>query len=109
MIIKYKVEKWMIQEKQIEIKDPMNVFLKGENYLEKSYFGIWNDKNRIFIISILNGDTIKYYSYSNMDFDVSEYLSQYLRNCEKVEIITKNEFKQQIQNIIKIIDINVNI
>ena len=39
-----------------------------------------------------------------MNFDVSEYLSQYLRNCEKVEIITKNEFKQQIQNIIKIIE-----
>lgn len=107
MIIKYETSEYKTESMQIEIEDTKNVFLQGTNPYDglPTYFGIWNNKGTLVIITIISWRTIKYQRWLNPDGYTECDIKEYLKNNRNVKTITKEEFKQQIQNIREILEI----
>lgn len=106
MTIQYKVNcvKGM---KQIEIEDTKNVFLKGTDfyYEHPTYFGVWNNKNTLVIVTIINWQTIKYKRLLNIDLSTDNDIIEYLKNNNNVTNITKAEFKEQMKYVQEVLEI----
>lgn len=107
MIIKYEISKFVRKKAQIEIKDTKNVFLKGTNPYDglNTYFGIWTKEDGIAIVNITSWRNIRYeYSLSKKIY-TEQYIKKYLENNINVTIISKQEFKKEIDHIRSILEI----
>ncbi len=107
MIIEYEISKYVKENKQIEILDTKNVFLKGKNPYDNmdTYFGVWINDNNLSIVTIKSWHTISYKSYLNTNLDTESDIQEYLNNNKNVTIITRDEFKEQIDNIRSILKV----
>lgn len=107
MIIQYEVSKYTKEHKQIEIQDTKNVFLKGTNPYDglPTYFGIWNNKNTLVIATIISWRTIKYERWLSLSGYTESYIKEYLSQNKNVQVISKDEFKEQIDNVREIFEI----
>ncbi|MBS5857910.1 MAG: hypothetical protein KIC60_05430 [Clostridium sp.] len=105
MIIEYEVSKYIKEMQKLEIKDTKNVFLKGRNTYDNlpTYFGIWNNDGILSIVTIISYRTINYKHYLNENLSTKYDIEQYLKCNKNIEIISRNEFKEQIDNIISIL------
>lgn len=107
MIIEYETSKYVKEKNKLEIVDTHNVFLNGKNPYDglDTYFGIWTNKNTLVIVTIISWRTISYKCYLKTSLPTKNDIQEYLEHNKNVKIITKDEFKEQIQNIRSIIDI----
>ncbi len=107
MIIEYETSKYVKENQRIEIPDTKNVFLKGKNPYDglDTYFGIWNNNNTLVIVTIISWRTIYYERYLNTSVYTACNIKKYLEQNENVKVITKAEFKKQIDNIRSIMEI----
>lgn len=107
MIIEYKTRKNVTEKKQLEIEDTKNVFLKGNNPYDAlpSYFGIWENRNYLVIITITGLRYMNYQYYVNNDISTNIDIKNYLEYNENVKIVTRDEFKEQIQHIKMLLEI----
>ena len=107
MIIEYKVGKYIYEDKKIEIKDDKNIFFKGTNPYDglSTYFGIWENENGLAMVTIISNRNISYeYSRSKVIHTLPD-IKKYLEGNRDVKIISKKEFKDQLDRIQKIIEI----
>ncbi len=107
MNIEYETRKFVDEKRQFNIEDSKNVFLKGINPYDNlpTYFGIWENDNKLSIVSIISYRNIKYGCYLNTNLSTESDIKEYLRYNDNVKIITKDEFKEQIQKINSILRI----
>lgn len=107
MIIEYQMSKYVKEKKQLEIADTHNIFLSGKNPYDNlpTYFGIWTNKNTLVIVTIISWRTISYKRYLNTNLSTKSDVQEYLEHNKNVQIITRDEFREQIQNIKSIIEI----
>ena len=107
MIIEYKNNNIKRESKKIEIEDPKNVFLKGKNIYDNlpTYFGVWLNDGCLSIVTIISYRTINYKSYMNPNISTKYDIQEYLKNSKDVVVIEKNQFKEQINHITKILKI----
>ena len=107
MIIEYKTSKYVTEEKQLEIADTKNVFLKGRNIYDNlpTYFGIWPNGGCLSIVTIISYRTISYKNYLNPSLSTICDIQEYLKNSKDVKVIEKSEFKEQIEHITTILKI----
>ena len=101
MIIEYEKNKYVTEIKQLEITDSKNVFLKGKNMYDNlpTYFGIWENNGGLSIVTIIRYCIISYKYYLSTNLSTVCDIQEYLRNSNNVEIINKDEFKEQINYI----------
>lgn len=101
MIIEYAKNKYVTEIKQLEIKDSKNVFLKGKNMYDNlpTYFGIWENNGGLSIVTIIRYCIISYKYYLSTNLSTVCDIQEYLKNSNNVEIINKDEFKEQINYI----------
>lgn len=107
MIIEYKTGRFIKESDQIEIADTKNVFLRGKHpdHRYTTYFGIWIHEETIRIVTIMGWHIIDYKCYLSSNLPVKDDILEYLEHNTDIKIITKDEFKEQVQHIRKIIDI----
>lgn len=107
MVIKYKTGRYLSENRKIEIKDTKNVFLKGRNPYDHlpTFFGIWINGNGLSIVTIVSYHTISYKYYFNIKLPTKCDIQNYLQNNDNVKIITKNEFKEQMDHVRSILKI----
>lgn len=107
MLIEYEISKFEKQKAQIEITDPKNVFLKGTNPYDglNTYFGIWTKDNGLAIVNITSWRNISYKYYLNKDLSTQVDIELYLEHNNNVKIISKEEFKKEIDHIRTILEI----
>lgn len=107
MIIRYKTSKYVEKYCELEIKDSKNVFLKGRNIYDNlpTYLGIWNNDGMLSIVTIISYRTINYKHYLSENLSTKYDIEQYLKCNDNIEIISRNEFKEQIDKIITILNI----
>ncbi len=107
MIIEYETSKYLKEKKQLEIEDTKNIFLKGRNMYDNlpTYFGIWANNGGLSIVTITSYRTISYEHYLNTNLSTLCDIREYLRNSKNVEVIEKNEFKEQMDHIRSIFEI----
>ena len=70
-----------------------------------TYFGVWINNNTLSIVTIISWRTISYKSYLNTNLSTKNDIQEYLNNNKNVTIITRDEFKEQIDNIKSILEI----
>lgn len=106
-MIEYETRKFIDEKRQLNIEDSKNVFLKGTNPYDglPTYFGIWQNNNKLSIVTIISYRNIKYASYLNTSLSTENDIKEYLRYNNNVKIIAKDEFKKQIQHINSILRI----
>ncbi len=107
MVIEYETSKYVKQTNQIEIADTKNVFLKGRNIYDNlpTYFGIWVNNSCLSIVTIISYRTISYKYYLNTNISTKRDIQEYLKNSNNVEIIEKEQFREQINHIKTILEI----
>lgn len=107
MVIKYTTNKFVEEEKEIEIQDTKNVFLEGKNPYDNlpTYFGIWLNDGHLSIVTIISYRTINYECYLNPSLSTKCDIQEYLKDNEDVKVIEKSEFKEQIEHIKTILKI----
>lgn len=107
MIIEYETRKFVGEKKQLNIEDSKNVFLKGTNPYDglSTYFGIWENDDKLSIVTIISYRNIKYECYLNKALSTESDIREYLMYNNNVKTITKDEFKEQIQYISSILRI----
>lgn len=107
MIIEYEKWKYIKGKEKLEIEDSKNVFLKGKNIYDNlpTYFGIWINNDCLSIVTIVSYRTIFYKYYLNTNLSTECDIQEYLEHSKDIEIIDKNEFKEQIDHIKKIFEI----
>ena len=107
MTIGYEVSEYTKEHKKIEIQDTKNVFLQGTNPYDglPTYFGIWNNKGTLVIVTIISWRTINYQRWLSLNGYTESDIKEYIKNNKNVKTITKEEFKEQIQNIRQILEI----
>ena len=107
MIIDYKVGKYIYENQKIEIEDQRNVFLKGTNPYDglSTYFGIWENENGLAIVTIISSRNISYEYSRDRAIHTESNIKDYLERNLNVKVISKQEFKQKLDSIQKIIEI----
>lgn len=105
MIIEYETSKFKKEERQIEIEDTKNVFLHGRNPYDmlSTYFGIWTNKEYLMIVTLISNRNISYNYYLSKNINTESDIKKYMELNDNVEIISKEEFKNQLQRVISII------
>ena len=106
-MIEYETRKFIDEKRQLNIEDSKNVFLKGTNPYDglPTYFGIWQNNNKLSIVTIISYRNIKYASYLNTSLSTENDIKEYLRYNNNVKVIAKDEFKKQIHHINSILRI----
>ncbi len=107
MVIKYETSNLVKERRKLDIEDTKNVFLKGTNPYDglSSYFGIWTNEGYIVIVTIISWRNVNYKCYLNKNLSTENDIKEYLKYNKNVKIISKDEFKEQIDNIRKILKI----
>ena len=107
MLIKYETSKYIKEKAQIEITDTKNVFLKGTNPYDglNTYLGIWNKEKGIAIVNITSWRNISYKYYLSKTLSTENDIIQYLQYNNNIKIISKGEFKKEIDHIMSILEI----
>lgn len=107
MLIEYETSKYVKEKKQIEIEDTKNVFLKGINPYDalNTYFGIWTKEDGISIANITSWRNISYKYYLNKNLSTKEDIELYLQHNNNVTVISKEEFKKEIDHVRTILEI----
>lgn len=101
MVIEYETSKYVIETKKLEISDTKNVFLKGRNIYDNlpTYFGIWANNGGLSIVTLISYRNISYKYYINTNLSTRCDIQDYLKYSKDIEIISKDEFKEQISHI----------
>lgn len=83
------------------------MFLKGKNTLDNlpTYFGIWDNNGCLSIVTIISYRTITYKYYLNTKLPMESDIQNYLKFNDNIEVISKDEFKSQIEFIKEIMEI----
>ena len=107
MVIEYETSKYVTKTKKLEISDTKNVFLKGRNTYDNlpTYFGIWINNGGISIVTLISYRNISYQYYINTNLSTEIDIKNYLKYSKDIEIISKDEFKEQISHIKTILEI----
>ncbi len=107
MIINYETSKYVKEKCQMEIEDTKNIFLQGTNPYDglNTYFGIWTTENSLIIATLISGRNVRYESYINRNLYTESDIREFLTNNNNVKIISKDIFKEQINNIKSILEI----
>lgn len=107
MIIEYEISKFEKEKKQLSINDAKNIFLQGTNPYDglNTYFGIWTTNNYLVIATLISGRNISYEYYSNKNVYTERDIKEYLEVNKNVKIISKKQFKEQLQRINTILEI----
>lgn len=92
----------------IEVEDVKNCYLKGNDNLNGmiNYLGIWTDKQSLKIVKIENQNTINIDSCSNKNIYVDSDIKQFMKNNNKVEVISKEIFRKELDRIINTLQEN---
>ncbi len=106
-IIEYEKSKFIKEKRDFELVDTKNIFLKGYNSYDgiKTFFGIWQNKEYLVIVTIISNRTISYEYSLNKGIYTDNYIREYLENNDYVESISKEEFKEKFENILKKLEI----
>lgn len=107
MVIEYKPSKVIKMNNKLEITDTKNVFLKGknpDNWFD-TFFGIWPNDRGLVVITIIGWHTIKCKCYLDSNVSTNGDIQMYLENNKDVEIIPKEDFKFQIENMRSVMEI----
>lgn len=101
MIIEYEKNKYVTEIKQLEITDSKECIFKRQKYVCNlpTYFGIWENNGGLSIVTIIRYCIISYKYYLSTNLSTVCDIQEYLRNSNNVEIINKDEFKEQINYI----------
>ncbi len=107
MLIEYETSKYVKEKAQIEITDTKNVFLQGKNPYDclNTYFGIWIKRDGIAIVTITSWRNISYEYSLSKNIYTEQYIKKYLENNKNVKIISKEEFKKEIDHVRSILEI----
>ncbi len=107
MKIKYTVGTYIKEEKELEIEDTKNIFLQGNNPYDglNTYLGIWTNEKYLLIITLISGRNIRYEYSTNKNIYTYADIKEYLENNKNVKIISRDEFKEQLQKITSILKI----
>lgn len=107
MVIEYKTGKYVSENKKIEIEDTKNVFLEGINPYDTlpTFFGIWTKGNCLSIVTITSYRNISYKYWLSTNGCTESHIRRYLEYNDNVKIITKNEFKAQMDYVRSILKI----
>jgi len=107
MVIEYETSKYVTETKKLEISDTKNVFLKGRNTFDNlpTYFGIWINNGGISIVTLISYRNINYQYYINTNLSTEIDIKNYLKYSKDIEIISKDEFREQISHIKTILEI----
>ena len=89
----------------IEVENVKNCYLKGNDSLNgiTNYLGIWTDKQGLKIVKIENQKTINIDSCINKNIYVDSDIKQFMKNNKKVEVISKEIFRKELDRIISIL------
>ena len=107
MQVEYEVKKLCIEHKRIYIEDEYNVFLKGTNPYDglDTYFGMWKNNDYFVIVTLISNRNISYQSYRTIPANTEKDIKEFLEHNRNVDIISKDQFQEQINKIRKIINI----
>lgn len=107
MIIEYETSKYVKEIHKIEIEDTKNVFLQEKNMWDNqdTFFGIWPNNNGLSIVTIISYRTIAYKHYLSTNLSTTNDIQEYFKNSNNVKIISKEQFKKQIDYIKTIFEI----
>lgn len=107
MIIEYEKSKYVKEKSQIEIKDTKNVFLKGTNPYDglNTYFGIWTKNDGLAIVNITSWRNISYKYYLDKNMSTKVDIELYLQHSNNIKVISKEEFKKEIDHVRSILEI----
>ncbi len=107
MVIEYTTSKYVSEIKKIEIEDTKNVFLEGRNPYDNlpTFFGIWIKGNCLSIVTITSYRNISYKHWLSTNGCTESHIRRYLEYNNNVKVITKDEFKEQINHIRSIFEI----
>ena len=107
MLIKYTTSEYKTETRELEIEDTKNVFLQGTNPYDglPTYFGIWQNKGTPVIVTIISWRTINYKRYLSTAVSPECDIKDYLNHNIDVKNISRDEFKKEISNIQKILEI----
>ena len=86
----------------IEVEDVKNCYLKGNDNLNGiiNYLGIWTDKQGLKIIEIRNQRMIGIDFCSNKSVYTYPDIERFMKNNNKVEVISKEMFRKELDRII---------
>ncbi len=107
MIINYVKNKYVKEEKSIEVENPKNIFLKGTNPYDglSTYFGIWTNKKYLMIVTLISGRCISYEYSLNKQIYTEGEIRKYLEDNKNVKVISKNEFEEKLKNVLSLFKI----
>ena len=85
----------------LEVEDVKNCYLKGNDSLNgiTNYLGIWTDKQGLKIVKIENQKTINIDFCSNKNIYVDSDVKQFMKNNNKIEVISKEMFRTELDRI----------
>ncbi len=107
MIINYVKNKFLKEEKLMEIENTKNVFLKGRNPYDgvSTYLGIWTNEKYLVIVTLISNRCISYEYSLDKRIYTELNIRKYLEDNDNVETISRDEFENQLKNIIEIFEI----
>ena len=105
MVIEYEINKFVTEKCKIEIEDSKNIFLKGQNPYDglSTYFGIWTTEKYIVIATIISNKNISYEYSLDKNIYTTIDIKKYLEFNRNVQVITKNEFKEQLKSFLSVV------
>ena len=100
MVIEYQVSRYIEENKEIDIEDTKNVFLKGIDPYNglNTYFGIWSNEECIVIATITSNRCISYEYSLDKSIYTENDIKKYLEKNNNVVAISKDTFVEQLQN-----------
>ena len=105
--IEYEKSKFIKEKKDFELVDTKNIFLKGYNPYDglKTFFGIWQNKYYLVIVTLISDRQISYDYSLDKGIYTDNYIRKYLEDNNYVETISKEQFREQFQKILKKLEI----
>ncbi len=96
-----------IERVELEIEDIKNSFLKGNDKLNNltNYLGICIDNQHLKIIEIRNQRMISIECLRNVSCGTLCDIERFIRNNDNVKIISRNEFKNELDRLIEILQL----
>ncbi len=91
---------------EIEVEDTKNCFFKGNDVYRNltEYLGIWIDNHGLKTVSILNNSAITVDCSLNVNNNTIIDIEYFLKNHKSVQIISKEEFRSQLNRLIGILN-----
>lgn len=107
MLISYTKTRFVEEKHSFDIEDTHNCFLKGqrEDTNITEYLGIYTTEQYLLIIEIQNQTNIIMQHWESKSIYTESDIRDFLRKHEAVTNITLDTFRQQLNNILEVINV----